>query len=271
MEALDQGVTPQEGVDAPIDAAEESPTTEQQGGEQNEEQQASSGEEELPFGKHPRWLQKLEAERKYRAQIKQYEERLKGYEPIHQFDQYLAANPHKAEQIRKILEAKEEATQAAGNGEDPYAGFSPEVADRFRKLDALEQWKSQFEQTEQQRAQEAIATHQSTIDESYRELLIKDGFLNAEGKPVNQEQTYAVDTITKSFLDKLAQDPQRPSVKEMKEAYSMTQKVFKSFGTKALQKAVKQPGVPPSGSKSGAAYSPKGNKPYTLDEMAAML
>ena len=266
MEAqpMDQGVTAQEGAEAPESAPEESQPSEQ-GEIEETEQSASQDEEVLPFGKHPRWIQQMKANREMKTQLKQFQEQLQAYEPIKQLDQYLAANPQKAEQIRRILEAKEAAAEAA---QDPYEGFSPEVAERFRKLDALEQWKQQLEQTEQQRAQEAITTHQNMIDESYYQLLAKDGFLDKEGKPIDSIQVNAMNMVTKSFLDEVAKDPSRPSVAEMKEAYSLSQKVFSRFGKQALKNAVKQPHVPSSGSRSGAAYAPKA-APRTAEQRQA--
>ncbi len=192
--------------------------------------------------------QKLANENKqYRAELEKFRQESATLQGARAIDQLLRANPQKAAQVLAILQAKEEARQQQ---EDPYKDFHPSVAEKFRELDAFKEWKAKQEQSQQQGYEKFIADNTRNLETKYQGMLSEKGLLK-DGKPVSPRMVEAVDRATLARLMEIAQDPRCPTEQELKSAFEYITAGFEEAKRFGLQTAVKQPGVPATGSKVG--------------------
>lgn len=246
-----EGVT-SEGTPAPVD----SPANEQ--GEQAAKPEQGD-EEVLPFGKHPRWQKMVKERRELQAKAQQYEQELQSHKDLIEFGNFLKANPQKAQKVLQILQEREEAAEK----KDPYAEYEPDVAEKFRKLDELEQWKAEQERQRQEQESQSTQQVQQELDNEFDQRLRKDGFLAEDGTPKNEKTVEVVSLAMKSFLDNNCKDPNRPSRAEFDAAYQSIMEVYNHLREEASKSALKNAvstHVPATGTGRGAPPAGKATR-----------
>lgn len=244
-----QGVT--EAVETPT-PQETSPVSEP--GEIKTEQ-SSVKTDELPFGKHPRWIKLNEANRNYKAKIKDLESRLGTLSEAEKLDQWLRSDPQNLKTVLDLMSGPKEASK------DPYQGYDPETAqllrDRDARIQALEQKFSKLEEMEQNSKLTSKQKNEKALESEFSRMLQEKGFTNDQGLvPDDSAPLVAlVEKATLAELMSIAEDPNFPSKEELNQAFTnvtMGLEVAKKFGLKDVIK-----NVPPTGSKLGTP-PPKG-------------
>lgn len=204
-----------------------------------------------------------EAERKLQKQLRGLQETLSQSQEGIKFYKALQQDPVKMQKVAQILFEEEQKAQA--NGEDPYAAYDPDVAERFRKLDALEKWKENLEKKEQERGQQSIQDNRNSLDKHFDKKLISEGILKADG--TGDTQTAAMlGKLTLATLVEIAKDPYKPTADELDEAYDQVLSNLPPSWKQTIKKT-QAPNVPASGSRSGIP-AVKGGKQSKEDRIA---
>lgn len=208
--------------------------------------------------------------RQMREQLRQRDAQIKALEGAANIDKWLKSNPGNMRVIMDLMEGKSQQAQAPQQAmsqtpaaqEDPYADFDPVVAEKFRKLDAFEQWKAELDrQNEQQKAsqqkqeQESIQKNMNDLDSSFDEVLVKDGYMGEDGSG----DIDLIEMIQDATLARLARkfgDPTRATRAQMLETYKAVTAGLSAHQKFTLKKTVKQD-VPLSGSTRGTVPTGK--------------
>lgn len=233
-----------------------------------------AGSKEYNFKQMRENLSRLETERK------QWLEERKGLTGAADLDKWIRSDPKNLEFIiglRNGRNPKDLAAQiyAEKVQEQAEAGFNFEQYDPdtgkllktyHDKLNGLEQWKTQLEQTIQQQQkqdeQTQIDRNMQAINDDFDNQLIKDGYVDANGKGDDS----VVELIRHAVIAKLAQstdDPRTASKAQFTEAYKAVVNGLSAYQKQTLKKAVKTD-VPLSGSRKGSI--PIGKTTMTEDE-----
>jgi len=241
---------------------------------QAEAQEPQAGSKEYNFKQMRENLSRLETERK------QWLEERKGLTGAADLDKWIRSDPKNLEFIiglRNGRNPKDLAAQiyAEQVQEQAEAGFNFEQYDPdtgkllktyHDKLSGLEQWKTQMEQkiqeSQQQEQQAKIDRNMQAIDNDFDNQLIKDGFVDANGKGDDN----VVELIRHAVIAKLAQstdDPRTASKAQFNDAYKAVVSGLSAYQKQTLKKAVKTD-VPLSGSRKGSI--PMGKTSMTEDE-----
>lgn len=215
--------------------------------------------------------QKLANEAKrYKTEAQQYQEKLKAHEGAIALHQVLSSDPQKARLLQDLMDqnrSKEIMSKIFGQQEDPYKDFAPEVAERFRKLDALEKWKEDQERNWAERSksdqERTIQNHRNDLDNEFNKLLSDSGFLK-DGVSTNERRTSLLERATLTALIETAQDPNFPTKEELKTAYDSVISDLSEIEKLTLKQTVKPSGVPASGSVIGKTLN--GKVDYSLAE-----
>ena len=286
------GVTAPEGADASpasdTGVSDAPPASEEVPVEEGVETppEVVAGEENLPFGKHPRWIER-------NKQLQEYKEKLKGYETLGDpealkgamnLDRALREDPEKVyEWLGNELKKKAPANASTSPTNDKTTpneidaieakldSFEPETASilkflvgKARQFDSLveegnkqrEVWEKQTEQEKQNQSQK----NQDVLDESFDSLALAEGFIDKEGKGDEAFMT-PLARHTMAELMSIAKNPKMPTTAELKQAFESTKMWMGLAQKKALAKKVTA--VPPGGgSKNGSIPSGKQTKTY---------
>lgn len=229
------------------------------------EEHAEEESQDSRFDKHPRFQKMQRQIRKLRNIEREYQNYQSSYGQAIKFHNWLTENPHLIPKIQKALEEERQASQQAED--DPFADLDPRLAQEFREMKSV---LAAQKQAEQHRAQEMVTTHQSNIDEHFKSLLASDGISD----PKRDEELMNYHSVfVRALLDEAAKDKDRPTVKEVNEAYAYSKAVIQKLANRSLSKLTKNaPHAPPSGSKRGSSVqgSPP-TKAYSNDEIAQLL
>lgn len=233
-------------------------------------EEAPATEENLPFGKHPRWIKMRESNKTLQSQIKQTQDQLSALEGAKHLDSWLRKNPDKIDMIKSWMSGKAEvkaAVESAAAEKDPYADFDPVVAERFRKQDILEKKLADMEAAAQrQQEQEQMSSLQKSVERAenkFSSLLSADGFVDKNGNG----DTALVELIADATLSKIAkmtgEDPRFASDEQIAQAYKAVTGGLSAHQKYTLKKTVSND-VPLSGSNKGSI--PRGKATMTEDE-----
>lgn len=240
----------QEAVETPAEAptqAEESAPSVTEAPEVKETQ----GEEQLSPKTQAR-MQKLANEareaKKLRAEAQQLKQQLSGLSEAQKLDRWLRQSPANLKKFMDLMDGKNEPEN------DPYAEFAPEVAERFRKLDALEQWKADQEARQKQQEAQTVEGNKKALEKEYISYLEKDGFVK-DGKSVDPQIVDMIDRATLATVMEIAENPNFPTREELRTAYDQVIKGIEAAKKFGVRSVVKQPGVPATGSKTGTMPS----------------
>lgn len=229
------------------------PTT----GEDSQSSDSKSGEVEVQLSpKAQQRMQKLANEAKEGKRWKSEHDKLQTqYQSAKDaiaMDQWLRADQKRAAAFIEWAKAQENPQPT----EDPYAQFAPEVAEKFRKLDALETWQKQQEQQAEQGRVHYIQQNQAKLDEHFDSLLKSKGFVDEGGK-IDEDLAYALSRGTLAVLADSIQDPRLATQAQVEQAFDKLTKGLSMLEKRALKKVVKQPGVPASGTGFGKSVDRK--------------
>ena len=272
MKKMDSGVNEASGAGS-IPTVEESPTYDDQSVQENETEEGSddtqeASKEDSRFDKHPRF-QKMQ---KTIRELKQYKSDLDTYKSTYQnaiqFHNWLTQNPKLIPKVMEALQG-ELGQETAQQPEDVYADLDPKLAERFRSMEkALDEQKQEKMTHEQKAAQEYL----SSVDEHFDSLLEKDGFVKPNGQ-VDEDIVNMYSTHVRSLLDNFAQNPERPTLKEVNRAYDYVKKGVQKLVNRELSKITKTiPHAPPTGSKRGATpQNTPSAKVYTNADIERLL
>lgn len=254
----DEGVNvPNEGTSTPI--TEESPPSANQSEEAPADGLNSASEDVLPFGKHPRWIEMTKSNRELKAKLKElssFEKNRSVYENAINLQNYLTSNPDVLELVLSSMKGQKPNVQSQPE-QDPYAEYAPEIQALFKDRDDLKKWRQQQEQISQTQFQQSIIEHQGMIDEAFDDLLLKDGFVDSNGK-FDEQEVALLSKATRSFLDEIAKNPHKPTINEMKQAYSTVKTAFKKASDRTLRQAANnRTHVPATGSRSNNGPVPQ--------------
>jgi hypothetical protein len=208
-------------------------------------------------------LSRLETERKQWLTEK---ESLQGAAAI---DQLLRQDPKAGlQKIAKALNIDLKTLIDAQQSELPQInleGYDPETGrllkflhDRASKVEQLEQWKNEmeqrFEQTQRQTQETQLQQNVKTIDEMFRNDLIKNGYWDKDAKG----KTETVELIESAILERLARhgDPRLATGEQYQEEASKVFKALSAHKNQTLQNTVTK-SVPSSGSRNGAPTTAK--------------
>jgi len=248
--------------------SEEVPTSENQ----TEVEASAPVEEEqaLPFGKHPRWQKMLSNNKELKGKISEYEQKLRAFEGFNDQEitsfraikQWLSQDPRNVEAFTQLFRGKAGQANSATQEtpKDPYDGWDPEVAERFRKVDELEKWKAEFEQREQVREK---TENSKAVDSVFVSKLKDGGYLDAEGNYKNQKLGDVIESATLTTMYRIAANPQRPTPEEASKAFDMVVSGLEAAEKNGIKKIAGSSVVPPTGSKTGAV--PSGKKALKTD------
>jgi hypothetical protein len=272
MEEMDSGVNEASGAGS-IPTVEESPTYDDQSVQENETEEGSddtqeASKEDSRFDKHPRF-QKMQ---KTIRELKQYKSDLDTYKSTYQnaieFHNWLTQNPKLIPKVMEALQG-ELGQDSAQQPEDVYADLDPKLAERFRSMEkALDEQKQEKMTSQQKATQEYL----SSVDDHFDSLLEKDGFVKPNGQ-VDEDIVNMYSTHVRSLLDNFAQNPERPTLKEVNRAYDYVKKGVQKLVNRELSKITKTiPHAPPTGSKRGATpQNTPSAKVYTNADIERLL
>lgn len=277
VEMTDEGANEHVSNDSSqVDTNEESPNSLQQNEEAVDNEESSSEDnskrDDLRFDRHPRW-QKLQRQlRKFKEVEREYNEYKQQTQDAVNIKNWLSQNPHL---ISKLLEMSKNVEGAVAE-EDPFADLDPRLANEFRgmkkAINDYERLQHTVKQQEQERAQALVQQHQEMLSDYFDDLLRQDGVIKPNGEVVKDlSNLYTV--TTRAVLDNFAKDPNKPTLKELKEAYSYVKQAIQKEANRSLSKLTKQNNqVPPSSYSRGVPPSnySKG-KEYNYNEIAELL
>lgn len=224
--------------------------------EGQDEASAQDGEEVLPFGKHPRWQKMSQSNRELKQQVDTFQKQLQQMQGAANLEQTLRDNPQYAKLLHGIFEGKSPQDllqDFMGQTKDPYAEFEPDVAEKFRKLDALEKKLADQEKG-------SVTQRQASIDREFDTLLKKDGWINDKGEPVNDSVVDLIGLGVKSYMMNNFKDWQSPSDEQFQEAYKTVMdgvRYLQEHSSKQALKNIVKTDIPASGSRQGAPPSGK--------------
>ncbi len=197
-----------------------------------------------------------ETERKLKSELQRIQSeygQLQGAKALHD---KLSSDPKSLRVMLDLLEGK--MPQQGQQEKDPYEAFTPDVAERFRKVDRLEKWQAEQERKEQERSQmsqqekvRAKANNEVELDQEFDTWIARDGF----DKYDPQFQEVMAEAVL-ARLFKTARDPNFPTKLELKTAYDSVTKGLSAGERTTLKKTIK-PVVPLSGSNRGETPSAK--------------
>lgn len=226
-------------------------------------------EENIPFGKHPRWIKMRESNKTLQSQIKETQEQLKALDGAKQLDAYLRQNPDKIKVVMDWMNGKSLAQAEAKSPvpeKDPYDDFDPIVAEQFRKQDAFEKKLADMEAAAQKRQEEertsSLQKSVETVESRFSNLLVTDGFVDKNGKGDNALIELIADA-TLSRLAKVTDDPRFATEEQLIQAYKAVTSGLSAHQKFTLKKTV-NPDVPLSGSNKGTI--PAGKARMTEEE-----
>ena len=262
-EVADAGVT--EGVSEPSSTQEESPSSESTEGQQGTSDIAAQDSHQK---KSENRFQKLANEnKKYRSEIQKFQSEKQLYQDAIALDNYLKANPEKAKEVFELL-SRRNAPQETKEVTDPYSEFDPLVAEKFRKLDKFEQWVAQQEEDRKQSYAQSVQQNRAHLERRFEDVLKEKGIISQDGT-YNEKAVKAIAKATLGELMELTDDPYRPTEVQLNQALNEVLDGMSYFEKRAVQKTIKQPGVPPSGSKSGMPTQVK-KKETSAERIARM-
>jgi len=133
---------------------------------------------------------------------------------------------------------------------------------------ALDEQKQEKMTSQQKATQEYL----SSVDDHFDSLLEKDGFVKPNGQ-VDEDIVNMYSTHVRSLLDNFAQNPERPTLKEVNRAYDYVKKGVQKLVNRELSKITKTiPHAPPTGSKRGATpQNTPSAKVYTNADIERLL
>lgn len=165
--------------------------------------------------------------------------------------------------------------ETATEPQEPQVNFDqyePETAkllkllyEKANRVDAIEKWKSEFEQKTQK---EQMEFNSRSLQSQFDKDLTEAGFLDKNG----QGDMGLIDTLTEAVWAKLYKatngKPELASIDQYKEARDQIFKGFSAHKNQTLQQTVTK-SVPSSGSKNGAATTAK--PPMTREQRISFL
>lgn len=251
-EMADAGVNTSDSI-----SEETSPVSEDTN--QNKEQVEASdqdAEEVLPFGKHPRWQKMTQANRELKQQLESFKSQSQQLQSAANLEKALRSDPKYAALLYGIFDGKDPQAllqEFMGQTKDPYAEYEPDVAERFRKFDALEKKLADQEKG-------AVSQRQASIDREFDNLLKKDGWISGDGNPIDNNAVDLISLGIKSYMMNNFENWQSPSDEQFHEAYKVVMdgvRFLQEFSSKQALKKIVKTDVPASGSRQGAPPSGK--------------
>lgn len=239
----------QEAVEVPTDAPE--------GGEESASSPDQSGEKKSVKAEN-RYQKLANDNRKYREELQQMKVDMAGMSGLKEIEGFLKSNPDKAKIFLDWMIGQNEPKAPT---EDPYKDFRPEVAAKFRELDDLKKWKSDFENNQKMEHERSETQSRSQVyserDNEFNDYLKADGYLDKDGRYDESVVEFIEDAVFTRLM-RTAQDPLKPSRNEFKDAYdAVCRKAAPALTKMKMKSFIKEPGVPPSGSRGGI-IPPKG-------------
>lgn len=232
-----EGVTQEQAAPMPEEASPASENVETQ------------GEENLPFGKHPRWQKMLAENKKYSSEVAKLQGEMTKLEKAQALDRYLtdlsSSNPQKFQRLVQVLEDQAEAQQQSN------APLS---------IEALAQEVAQIKEFKQQQEYRSVMENQQSLDSEFDSAMEKAGYLK-DGKPVDSTSFALLQKATVSMLSELTNGQPYLASKQdlqncLKTVLSGVQAIQRT-GLKQTMQTTKA--VPPTGSKSGSPSGVQAN------------
>lgn len=256
-----QADVPQSEAQSPVDAIAEASTSD--AAIEGEHAEANSEE---PVADKSNQNNKEFNFKQMRGQVRQLQDQIKALEGASNLERWLKSSPDNMRVVMDLMQGRKSQPQpeksAQNNQEDPYKDYEPFVAEQFRKLAALEQWKAEQEKkaeehlkTQEQKEQEAIHKNMADLDEGFNELLIKDGFMGKDGVG-DQSLIEMIQDAVLARAARLYGDPTRATRSQMIEAYKAVTAGLSAHQKFTLKKTVTKD-VPLSGSTRGSVPSGK--------------
>lgn len=249
---------------APEGVVEGSPPSEGVGDGSPPSQEATTPQEEvLPFGKHPRWIKQVEANRALKSELAKRDEKMRELEGQAATARWVKEDP------KGFLAYLQSQVGAEKPENDPYEAFEPEVAERFRRYDkALEdaaKEKQEYQNRQAQTTEQRIESNKGELDDYFDQLAKESNLVDATGKADEE----LMDVIANAVLAKMhgtARDPKMPTKQELKNSFDSVMKGLKKAGKSFTPKPVP---IPASGSNRGTI--PAGKTKMSEDERIASI
>lgn len=216
-------------------------------------------EENLPFGKHPRWV-KMQGELKdLRAQHETLAKEREEYAKAIDFHKALSGDPAKLQKVMEILSTQEEPVKEPESPAVSYDDFDPIVADKFKQIDVVAQkvdeLLNKIAQQEQQTQESRLEESKARIDRNFDGWMTADGFMDKEGNG-DAKVIEAMENLTLMNLAQLSQNPYFATDEEVKKAYDHAKEIMSATGKHVSKSNIVAP--PPSGSSAGKPPSQRG-------------
>lgn len=254
-----------EGAQPGVETTQETPTepVESPAPENTGETNATEAEklEAQVSPKSQNRFQKLASENKtFRERIAHMEALHKELEGARALDAALRSDPRKLQYVKDLLEGK--IPQGQSEQEDPYKDFAPEVAERFRKVDAIEKRLADEDRQRQEFHKRSLEENRAHLETVFEEKLKTDGFIQKDGAYDESEVGLLSDAVL-SRATRLAKDPSRITEKELNTAYDQIMAGTQALEKRGLKRTVKTT-PPPSASNRGSV--PTGKAKQTDEE-----
>ena len=229
------------------------------------ENSESEGQRE-PQNKAANRFQKLANSLKSeRASNQKLSEQLKSLEQARMLHERLSSDPRKSQLVQALLgdQADDILGRVYGRHEaekkvDPYEQFAPEVAEKFRQMDALEKWREERETESKTYREQQVQQNVTTLEEAFGRKLTERGVVGKDGIFNDME----VNLISKATLAALAETTKNPYLATEKQLDAALDSAFKgleAWSKRSLKQVVRSTNhVPVSGSSSGGV--PPGQK-----------
>lgn len=252
VEMTDAGVNSQ-STDSSVSASEESLTSAQNHDDSGSQDQESATQSQQK--KSENRFQKLANENKrYKTDLQKLQSQLEKAQEALGLQEWLAADPRR---IQALLALEGQSTTQEQS--DPYAEYSPDVADRFRKLDMIEKYIEEQKQERKQNHEKSIAENRIELENAFEKALSEKGYIAKDGS-FDQFEVGIIGKATLAEIVEISKNPEKPTVAELNQALSNVLSGMSKIERRGLKQTIKPQTMPPTGSRSGTAITKSGGR-----------
>lgn len=244
-----------QAVEAPV----ETPTPAEVPAASDEGESTSTPEAQTAPKAENRYQKLANENKKMRDELAQLQSQSQTLEGAKNLDSWLRKDP---KNLRFVLDLMEGKTPQTLPDKDPYEAFAPEVAERFRKLDAIEKRLAESDRMQKEAEDRNAEENKTHLENVFADKLKADGFIQKDGSYDENEVDLLSDAVL-SRATRIAKDPYKITEQELNAAYDQIIKGTKALEKRGLKNTVK-PTPPLSGSKQGSI--PQGRTRETEEE-----
>lgn len=282
-----ENAAPQPGMEAPAEAADEASletSEEQEPVEQHAEDDNQEEDQPKEAKKKSKASEQAANFSKLRTKVKSLESELAPYrsESFQQemadwnlIKEWVQGGTERLQQLQDLIfgQAKNAAPE-----KDPYEGWDESSKPYLQKIDQqereLQQLKQYIQQQESTRMQQNLHQSVQVNDQTFDELMIADGFYNADGEPVDAKISQKIEDLVLTTLHQMEDVPEDirfATPAQVKAAYHAVKDWMRAVEKRGLSKAAQRPMAPATGSRQGLPPVPSKGKQTEQDRIRGII